>query len=323
MILAGDIGGTNTRLALFDHSQEMRCMRESKFPSKEFQGLGEIVRQFLGKDKPSYACFGIAGPVRNERCQATNLPWVVDAKQLSQELSIGRVHLLNDLEANAYGIRALKKDELLLLQAGDSSQRGNQALIAAGTGLGQAGLYWNGHEHLPFASEGGHSDFAPRNELEFELFCFLHKKFPHVSYERVVSGPGLGLIYEFLIETGRGQSSALVQEAMKQKSLGSVVSEHGRLGKDETCEKALDWFLSFYGAEAGNLALKYLALGGVYIGGGIAPHLIEKMKSGAFLSSFSDKGRFNKLLSSIPIWVIVNDQAALLGAAYVAKRLGS
>ncbi len=323
MILAGDIGGTNTRLALFDSSREMSCVREKKFPSKEFAGLGEIVRQFLSGDSVSYACFGIAGPVRNERCQATNLPWVVDAKQLSGELHLPRVHLLNDLEANAYGIRALKPDELVLLQTGSGLQKGHQALIAAGTGLGEAGLFWNGQEHLPFASEGGHTDFAPRDDLEIELFHYLRQKFPHVSYERVVSGPGLFLLYQFLIETERGKSSSFVQEEMKLKNPGSVVSEYGRLGKDETCEKALDWFLSLYGAEAGNLALKYLALGGVYIGGGIALHLVEKMKSGLFLPSFYQKGRFKDLLSSIPIWVIMNDRAALLGAAYVARRLSS
>jgi glucokinase len=322
MILAGDIGGTHTRLALY-RPQEMICVREKKFSSQEFAGLEEIVLEFLGSDKVSCACFGIAGPVREERCRATNLPWMVDARTLSQQLKIPRVHLINDLEANAYGIRKLKPEELSIVQTGHLSQKGNQALIAAGTGLGEAGLYWNGQEHLPFASEGGHSDFAPRNALEFELFIFLQKKFGHVSYERIVSGPGLMEVYQFLIETGRGEKNPALQEEMKFKNPGSVVSEYGRLNKDETCAQALDWFLSLYGAEAGNLALKYLALGGLYIGGGIAPHLVEKMKKGIFLSSFSDKGRFKNLLLSIPIWVIMNDQAALLGAAYVAKRFSS
>lgn len=322
MILAGDIGGTHTRLALY-HPEDMVCLRQKKFPSKEFSGLEAIVHEFLGKDKVTHACFGIAGPVRDERCQATNLAWIVDARSLSSQLKISRVHLINDLVANAYGIKQLKPDELAVLQEGSSSQKGNQALIAAGTGLGEAGLYWNGREHLPFASEGGHSDFAPRDPLEFELFTFLSKKFEHVSYERVVSGPGLFSIYQFLIETGRGRKNSSLEEEIKTKNPGSVISEYGRLNKDETCSQALDWFLSLYGAEAGNLALKYLALGGVYIGGGIAPHLVERMKRGAFLSSFLEKGRFKPLLASIPIWVIINDQAALLGAAHVAKEMST
>lgn len=320
VILAGDIGGTHTRLALFDRSERLVCRREKKFSSKEFRGLEDIVREFLGGDKVSNACFGIAGPVRNGRCQTTNLPWVVDAKALSQQLGINFVHLLNDLEANAYGICQLQPSELALLHPGDPGQVGNRALIAAGTGLGEAGLYWNGKEHLPFASEGGHSDFAPRNPIEVELLIYLQKKYGHVSYERVVSGPGLIEIYQFLIDTSRGKINERLQKEMKERNPSTVISEAGRLNTDETCVKALDWFLSLYGAEAGNLALKYLSLGGFYIGGGIAPKLLDKFKEGVFHASFVDKGRFKPLLSSIPIWVILNDQAALLGAASVATR---
>ncbi|MDP1608310.1 MAG: glucokinase [Chlamydiales bacterium] len=320
MILAGDVGGTYTRLALFDSSQEMLCMREKKFSSKTFSGLEEIVREFLGSEKVSTACFGVAGPVREDRCVATNLPWVIDAKELSKQLQITSVHLLNDLEANAYGIRMLKQEELALIYPGSGPKIGNQALIAAGTGLGEAGLYWNGKEQLPFASEGGHSDFAPRDPLEIELFLYLQKKFGHVSYERVVSGPGLVNLYQFLLDTRRGSVNASIQEEMLARNPGSVISEHGRLNKDETATKAVDWFLSLYGSEAGNLALKYLALGGVYLGGGIVPHLIDRIQSGLFYDSFVQKGRFKDLLSSIPIWVILNDRAALLGAGYLARR---
>ncbi len=323
MILAGDIGGTNARLALFQHSGNWICKKEKKFPSKQYANLEEIIEEFLEGETVFSACFGIAGPVRNGKCQATNLPWIVDAASLSRKLNIPTTHLLNDLEANAYGISQLAPEELALIHEGDRNQEGNRALIAAGTGLGEAGLFWNGKEHLPFASEGGHSDFGPRNPLEVELLYYLEKKFGHVSYERVVSGPGLIEIYEFLIATKRGEKAASLQEEMMKRNPSTVISEAGRLGTDETCVKALDWFLSLYGAESGNLALKYLALGGFYIGGGIAPRLQEKLKTGAFYTSFVDKGRFKKLLSSIPIWVILNDQAALLGAAFVAKKEAS
>lgn len=319
MILAGDIGGTHTRLALFDKGQQLV---ERKFSSRNYQGLEEIAREFLQTEnkKAATACFGVAGPVRDGKCHATNLPWVVDAAKLSQSLNIPSVHLLNDLEANAYGLRMLKKEELFSLHPG-KAQKGNQALIAAGTGLGEAGLYWDGKEHRPFACEGGHTDFAPRNAKEIELLVYLNKKFGHVSYERVVSGPGLHSIYQFLIETRRETPSPRVEAAMAQKDPSAVISEWGNQGKDPACVHAVDWFISLYGAEAGNLALKFLSLGGLYIGGGIAPHLAEKMKKGSFLSSFTDKGRFKDLLASIPIWIVLNDNCALLGAAYHAAHI--
>ncbi len=319
MILAGDIGGTHTRLALFDKERQII---EQKFSSREYHGLEIIVKEFLQsqKSKVSRACFGVAGPVREGRCQATNLPWVIDAAHMSQELHIDVVHLLNDLEANAYGLRVLKKEELFVLQQG-TAQKGNQALIAAGTGLGEAGLYWDGKIHRPFACEGGHTDFAPRNEMEIELFLFLKKKFGHVSYERVVSGPGLHSLYQFLMETRREKPSTEVEASMGQKDPSRVISEWGRQGKDPACSRALDWFLSLYGAEAGNLALKFLSLGGLFIGGGIAPHLVENLKKGSFLSAFVDKGRFANLLKSIPVWVVLNDNTALLGAAHFAAGM--
>jgi len=318
MILAGDIGGTHTRLALFDKGEQLSLQ---KFSSRNYQGLEAIVREFLQSHNKKIvaACFGVAGPVQEGKCHATNLPWVIDAAQLSQTLHIPSVHLLNDLEANAYGLRMLKKEELFPLHPG-KAQKGNQALIAAGTGLGEAGLYWDGKEHRPFACEGGHTDFAPRNPMEIDLLVYLKKKFGHVSYERVVSGPGLHSIYQFLIETRREAPSPQVEAAMAQKDPSAVISDWGSHNKDPGCVHAVDWFISLYGAEAGNLALKFLSLGGVYIGGGIAPHLVEKMKHGAFVSSFTDKGRFKDLLSSIPIWIVLNDSCALLGAAYHAER---
>lgn len=290
--------------------------------SRSYPGLEQIAREFLQRQgtQVSRACFGVAGAVRNERCHATNLPWIIDAAALSRSLEIQSVYLLNDLEANAYGLKVLGPNELLLIQKGDPLQRGNQALISAGTGLGEAGLYWDGHEHRPFACEGGHTDFAARNNLEQELFVYLKKKFGHVSYERIVSGPGLHSLYQFLIDTHREAPNRDVQEQMKHKDPSSVISEWGMKDLDPACVHALDWFVSVYGAEAGNVALKFMSLGGLFIGGGIAPHILDKLKSGLFLSSFLDKGRFKPLLESIPIWLVLNDDAALLGAAAYAGK---
>ncbi len=319
MILAGDIGGTHTRLALFEKG---RIVFEQKFSSRNFPGLEEIAVSFLSQERKtiSRACFGVAGPVRDGKCKTTNLPWNIDASQLSRKLGIP-VHLLNDLEANAYGLSRLKEEELLPIQEG-KKQSGNRALIAAGTGLGEAGLYWDGKRHRPFACEGGHADFGPRNEKEMELLRYLLKKYEHVSYERVVSGPGLHAIYDFLIESRQIAPSAKVEAEMEGRDASAVISEWGMHNKDPACAMALDWFVSLYGAESGNLALKFLSLGGFYIGGGIAPHIIDKLKGSRFLSSFAEKGRFKALLETIPVYIVLNDNAALLGAAAFAEGDG-
>ncbi|HSX13826.1 MAG TPA: glucokinase [Chlamydiales bacterium] len=318
MILAGDIGGTNTRLAFFEGNT---MIVEQKFRSKNYQSLEEIIHVFLEQQKKEFssACFGVAGPVVNGKCIATNLPWVIDVANLRSVCKISSVSLLNDLETKSYGIRVLRKDELYVLQEG-KKQSGNQALIAAGTGLGEAGLYWDGKDHHPFACEGGHTDFAPRNDLEIELLIYLQKKYQHVSYERVVSGPGIPLLYQFLIETGKEIHSKEIENAMKVKDAPFVIAEWALKHQDPACLRTIHWFLSLYGAETGNLALKFLSLGGIYIGGGIAPSMIQQMRDGEFLSSFRSKGRFQELLESIPVFVILNDDASLLGAAYYASK---
>ncbi len=320
MILAGDIGGTHTRLALFEGN---KADAQEIFSSREYTELLPIVQKFL-KAHPvrlKAACFGIAGPVRNGKCQATNLPWIVDSGELARSLQLDPVHLINDLEANGWGIRVLQPEDLYLLHEGDLSQKGNCALIAAGTGLGEAGLYWDGKEHRPFACEGGHVDFAPRNALEIELLVYLNEIYSsHVSYERIVSGPGLKNLYEFLIHTRREVEPPELKQEKKTRDLAQLVSEWGRQGRDPGCARALDWFLSLYGAEAGNLALKFLARGGVYVGGGIAPHVLDKMKEGAFMEAFFNKGRFRALLETIPVRIILNDLTALLGAAEYARH---
>jgi len=321
MILAGDIGGTHTRLALFEPTEELVLSIEKKYLSQQYKGLEEIVAQFLSeqKVKVTAACFGIAGPIINGRAIPPNLAWIVDAAHLSKTFHIPNVHLLNDLQANANGLKALKSSELFLIQKG-KQQTGNQALLSAGTGLGEAGLYWNGSKHLPFASEGGHADFAPRNALEIELFIYLQKKWGHISYERIVSGPGIHVLYDFLIQSGKETASKEVELAMKTSDPSAVIGTFGLQNKDKACSHALDWFLSLLGAEAGNLALKFLSLGGLFLGGGIAPRLAARFASSEFLPSFSEKGRFKDLLESIPIYIVMNDNTALLGAACFAKE---
>ena len=319
MILSGDIGGTNTRLAFFEGTT---LVSEHKFKSKDHKSLEEIIQLFLESQKMEVtkACFGVAGPVVDGKCKATNLPWLVDVSNLRGVCGTSDVFLLNDLETKAYGIRVLKKEELHVIHPGDPEQKGNQALIAAGTGLGEAGLFFDGKEHHPFACEGGHVDFAPRNDLEIELFHFLREKLTHISYERVVSGPGIYLLYRFLTESGKVKESKEVAELMKTEPPPLVVTKMAKKIKDPACVKTIELFLSLYGAEAGNLALKMMSLGGFYIGGGIAPSLVEEMKTGEFLKSFMAKGRFQPFLESIPIYVILNDDASLLGAAFYAQN---
>lgn len=308
-ILAGDIGGTKTHLGIFEGTQ---LLREEKFPSHQFPGLAEIIAQFR-PEQIDGACFGVAGPIQNNQCKATNLPWVLEGKGLSSQLNGVPVWLINDLEATAWGVRRLKSEELVILNAG-TPQPGNQAVIAAGTGLGEAGLYWDGKEHHPFACEGGHVDFAPRNGFEKELWEHLHQKYGHVSYERVISGPGLENLYRFLCEHRK------LKPPLKEEDLPHQITELGMSGNSPLCREVLEWFASLYGSEAGNLALKYVAYGGVYIGGGLAPKLVNILLDGHFMEAFTAKGRFKDLLVNIPVKIILNEDAALLGAAEFARK---
>jgi len=322
MVLAGDIGGTNTRLAFFEGTSDRLTSRAIEiFPSRDHKGPEEIVKKFIAKhgQAPAAACFGIAGAVRDGVVETTNLPWVVSAKKLSAELGIQHVSLINDLEANAHGIALLGDSDFVLLNAGVSIAGGNRALISAGTGLGEAGLLAEKDgSYRPFPSEGGHVDFAPRNDIEIELLRYMLGRFEHVSYERVLSGPGLHNIYDFLRDTGRGQEPAWLADAFAHGDPSAAISKSGLDGTSEIGVKALDIFVSIYGAAAGNLALKFVATGGLFIGGGIAPKIIQKLNGSAFLSAFHSKGRASPLLKDIPVRVITNDKAALLGAGRVA-----
>lgn len=323
MILAGDVGGTKVDLALygFDHGR-LSHVKDERFPAREYAGLEDIVRKFLiesGDPDVSAACFGVPGPVRGGRLKLTNLPWVLDIRELSLSLKIEHLFLINDLEANGYGIPELAPEQIYELHAGAPSAVGNRGLVSAGTGLGEAILAWNGKMHVPMASEGGHCDFAPRNELEIELLRYLQRMLKgRVSFERVVSGLGLKNIYSFLRDEKGMEEPDWLKERMLAEDPNAIIGELGEAGTNELCVKTLDMFASAYGAEAGNLALKVLSVGGMYLGGGIAPKILKKMKDGTFAKSFVDKGRLSDLLVQMPVRIILESRCALMGAAAYA-----
>ena len=325
LLLAGDIGGTKTNLALFRaQAGRLALLDGARFASREHGGLEEILDAFLGtrRTRLSAVALGIAGPVIKGRSRATSLPWVVDSGRLSRRLR-APVALLNDLEATAHAIPELSKGRFLVLNAGRPVPGGNLALIAAGTGLGEAFVQRSGGRFLVGATEGGHCDYAPRNEEEIQLLRYLMGRFGHVSVERVLSGPGLVNVYEFFKMVQPGADPAMSRRLRGQGDKAAVISSAALEGVSPRAGRALRLFVSAYGAEAGNLALKSLATGGVYIGGGIAPKILPALRDGSFLDAFLDKGRFRGLLASIPIKVILDDQAALLGAASIARELAS
>ncbi len=324
MILAGDIGGTKTVIGLFEGTgNRVRGVRDETFSSQSHGTLEDILDRFLaGVSRPSLdaACFGVAGPVIQGRSKITNLQWELDERKLAEALQVPRAKLLNDLEAAAYGMLHLDPTDLCQLQPG-LKRDGNIAVIAAGTGLGEAILYWDGTRHHPIASEGGHADFAPQTDLEMELLIYLRREFGHVSYERLLSGPGLFNIYRFLRDSGFAVEPEWLRDRIAQGDPGAMVSQIGLAGEHPLCTRALDLFISVYGAEAGNLVLKALAVGGVYVGGGIAPKILPKLLDGTFIHAFTDKGRFAELLQTIEVKVALNPRAPLIGAANYALRL--
>lgn len=317
MYLAADIGGTKTHLAIYNEGDdEYVPIREKKFASKDYDSLEKIVIEFMkgSKERFSKACFGIAGPIKEGKSETPNLPWVVDVKKLQDILKTLHIELINDLVANGYGLNTLSEKDFYVLNKGQPHLRGNRALISAGTGLGEAGLLHDKHEYKPFASEGGHCDFIARNEEEMELFFYLKKIFQgHVSVERALSGPGIKNIYNYLVDTKKATTT------LSEQPLAKVISEKALKKECPACEKAIDMFISLYGAEAGNIALRFYALGGVFIGGGIAPKILEKFKNPSFMTAFMSKGRMETLLSTIPVKIILKEETALLGSAYYAN----
>jgi len=322
MILAGDIGGTKTVLALTEQQADgsLTTLQEHTFASGEFQTFDEILDLFLdGSPSVCSACFGVAGPVIRQRCQTTNLPWLLDGGQLKTRLGTERVRLLNDLEAMAVGMLHLQPHDFIELNPGAQAQTGNIAVIAAGTGLGEAILHWDGQTHSPIATEGGHSDFAAQNAQQDRLVAYLRQCYPeHVSWERILSGPGFSHLYDFLKETGFAPACPAVPPADESPGLdrNALISRLGIDGEDPLCREAVRLFAELYGAEAGNLALKAFATGGVFIGGGIGPKIRPMLESGGFLQAFTAKGRFRPFLSGISVKLALNPRTPLLGAMH-------
>jgi glucokinase len=326
MVLAGDIGGTKTNLGLFGMGKKRPVPKVIEtYPSRQAPNLASIVEEFLGTHNVSIAsaCFGVAGPVKNGRCKTTNLPWDVSEKKLKNRFGFRQVRLINDLTATAYAVPLLTGRELFSLNRGRKSKRESLGLIAPGTGLGMALLVWRDGNYAPVPSEGGHSDFAPQNQTEIALWQYLHVRVGHVSVERVLSGPGLFIIYCWLKFTGQESEPAWLADKMNKDDPSKVISEAALVEKEPLCVKALDLFVSILGATAGNLALTGLTRGGIYLGGGIAPKVLPKLQENLFMTAFVNKGRFRPLLEDTPVRVILNDKAALLGAAYRAFTASS
>ena len=324
-LLVADIGGTKTILAVFsEESGPRRALIETTFPSKDYPSLEAILTEFLADKEPAKenlaeAVFGVAGPLLRGRAQVTNLPWVIDSQSLSQDLNFP-VHLVNDLEAIASAVPFLGDGDLETINPGHAVHGGTIAVIAPGTGLGEAYLTWDGHGYRPHPSEGGHTDFAPTNPTELALLTYLQSRFGHVSYERVCSGSGIPNLYEFLRDTGRYSEPAWLKQALAAASDQTpVILRAAQENKAEIAGAVLDLFVSILAGEASNLGLKMLATGGIYLGGGIPPRILPQLKKPEFMATFSQKGRFAELLSHVPVHVIGNPKVALLGAAYHSR----
>ena len=327
MILAGDIGGTKTVLALFQSDgKNLLPVREATFPSREHATFEEILTTFLEGSpgsNPEAACFGVAGAVLDGRVQTTNLPWTLEEEALASSIGARKATLLNDLEAAAYGTLHLSLEEKHVLNPGTSRRkRGNIAVIAAGTGLGEAILFYDGRKYQPIASEGGHCDFSPQSDVEIELLRYLRDKFHgHVSYERVLSGPGFFNVYSFFRDSGHAPEPEWLTDRLRTGNASAIIAEVGMKGVDENSVAALDLFATIYGAEAGNLALKALAVGGVFVAGGIAPKILPALtRNDAFLKGFFAKGRFTELMQKLHVSIALNPQAPLIGAAHYADE---
>lgn len=325
LILAGDVGGTKTHLGLYRANGEtLSPVRDRLYRTADFRSLSEACAHFLsGRGEPvKAACFGVPGPVIEGEAHATNVPWLMREAELSRELGATPVRLINDLAATAYGVIHLEQSQFAVLQRGRYRVHGaNIAVIAAGTGLGEASLVFEDGSFHAVSSEGGHADFAPRGDEQVALYRFLRAEFGHVSVERVLSGPGLFNIYRFLRQSRATPEPEWLRSRLENEDPAAVVSEAALEGRDPECVCALGMFVDIYGAEAGNMALKVLALGGVYIGGGIAPKILPALQDGRFIKSFSDKGRLAGMLGGIEVRVSLNPVAALLGAAYCARAM--
>ncbi len=325
LVLAGDVGGTKTLLALVEPgAASVRILTEKLFASPHFPGLAPIVRQFLAdaREPVATACFGLPGPVLNGECRTPNLPWFLTERDLVRDTGLACVRLINDFAAAAIGVLALPPEAFATLQEGVADPHGTVAVIGAGTGIGQAFLFWDGRRYRANPTEGGHAGFAPQGDLQRELHAYLERSYHPVSVERAISGPGLVRMYRFLVE--RGVSSwPDVSQAIAKEDPGEVIARYALAKSDLACEQALDLFVAAYGAEAANMALRGMTTGGVYVGGGIAPKILPKLQDGTFLAAFQSKGRMSELMRRIPVRVVLEARAGLLGAALEASHLAA
>jgi glucokinase len=318
MILAGDIGGTKTNLGLFDVSSgTLSKVAEKRYPSREHAGLEEIVKDFLGVTgaKVSAASFGIAGPVVDNQVHAGNLPWVIDGATMAKLVGLNRVRLMNDLEATAHGIAVMRPEDLERLDAGVPESRTHRAVIAAGTGLGEAILFWDGAKHVPMATEAGHADFAPHTERQVELWRFVKSRSEFVSAELVLSGRGFKTVHQFLDPsmTHAGFDDPQIDQA-------PTITRLGLSGECPVCVATLDLWVEVYGSEAGNLAVRSVARGGIYVAGGIAVKILPKMKDGRFVAAARHKEKMQDFLAKVPIHVVLDEECPLKGAAYAGWK---
>lgn len=326
--ISADIGGTKVLLQAAEAMDGgMQVRYERRYPSRDYPDFSDMLRDFLDGaamagvgDNPASACFAVAGPITQQRASLTNLPWVMDSAVIASEFSIPVVKLINDFKAVALSIEILSSSDLVTLQAGRTYDNEMGVVLGAGTGMGVAWLIWQGDHYIPLPSEAGHVDFAPTDELQDHLLQYLRKKFGHVSVERLLSGPGLTNIFEFLNFHHRNDAPEPVQAGMGG-DCAARVADLAFNHKHPLAVRAMDLFVEIYGAYAGNLALSTLSRGGVYVAGGIAPKIIDKLKEGSFMKAFCDKGRFSALMSEIPVRVVMNPEAGLLGATREAQRM--
>lgn len=318
IILAADVGGTKTNLALFKIKEgKLTTLSEKKYATKDYSSFLEIVNSFYDDQSISIdsICLGVAGPVIEGKVQGTNFPWQIDSKEISKELQIGSVSIINDMEANAYGLTALCEKDFEVINKG-YHLAGNAVIISPGTGLGEVGLYWDGTHYHPYASEGGHCDFSPRNTLDIALWRYMHQKYNHVSWERILSGPGIYDIYQFLIQYRKRTIPDWIKQRISTENPAAVITNIAMKDKDPICKETFDLFIRFLATESAQLALKMKATGGIFIGGGIVPKIVMGIDRTMFNKSFIQSGRLNELLKMVPVQVILNEKTPLLGAAY-------
>ena len=318
IVLAGDVGGTKTNLALYAFTGEtFRVLEHVHYHSADFNGLTDVLQHFLQQyQKPAVISLGVAGPVIHEKATITNLSWQIDNRDIKTATGVQQVFLINDLEALAYGLAAITNDNIYELRAAKKQVAGNMAVIAPGTGLGEAGLYWDGKQYHPFATEGGHGDFAPRTEMDIELYRYLQQQLGHVSWERLISGQGIVNIYRFLRDVKKMEVPAELSAAMQKEEDAAIISKHAASGTCAICDETMQLFFSYLAVECSNLALKFKATGGVYIGGGIVPQVMNLLKTDVFNNTFLDAGRMRPLLENVPVHILLDDKTALTGAAY-------